>query len=52
MAGGGQEGGLRSGTENMAGVAALGAVLAALEDGHTFASPPRWPGTARAWPRR
>jgi len=37
MAGGGQEGGLRSGTENMAGVAALGAVLAALEDGHTFA---------------
>lgn len=39
MAGGGQEGGLRSGTENMAGVAALGAVLAALEDGHTFASP-------------
>ena len=39
MAGGGQEGGLRSGTENMAGVAALGAVLTALEDGHTFASP-------------
>jgi len=34
--GGGQESGLRSGTENMAGVAALGAVLAALEDGTTF----------------
>ena len=39
MAGGGQEGGLRSGTENMAGIAALGAVLAALEDGTTFRSP-------------
>ncbi len=38
MMGGGQEGGLRSGTENMAGVAALGAVLAALEEGATFAS--------------
>ncbi|HSI60313.1 MAG TPA: aminotransferase class V-fold PLP-dependent enzyme [Ideonella sp.] len=36
MAGGGQEGALRSGTENMSGIAALGAVLAALEDGHTF----------------
>jgi cysteine desulfurase len=36
MAGGGQEGGQRAGTENMAGIAALGAVLAALEDGHTF----------------
>ena len=36
MAGGGQEDGQRSGTENMAGVAALGAVLEALEDGHTF----------------
>jgi cysteine sulfinate desulfinase/cysteine desulfurase-like protein/glyoxylase-like metal-dependent hydrolase (beta-lactamase superfamily II)/rhodanese-related sulfurtransferase len=36
MAGGGQEGAMRSGTENMAGVAALGAVLAALEDGGTF----------------
>ena len=36
MAGGGQEGGQRSGTENMAGIAALGAVLAALEDGTTF----------------
>jgi len=38
MIGGGQEGGQRSGTENMAGVAALGAVLAALEDGGTFRS--------------
>lgn len=38
MAGGGQEDGLRSGTENMAGIAALGAVLAALEDGATFRS--------------
>ncbi|MEG2030781.1 MAG: aminotransferase class V-fold PLP-dependent enzyme [Janthinobacterium sp.] len=36
MMGGGQETGLRSGTENMAGIAALGAVLAALEDGQTF----------------
>lgn len=36
MAGGGQEGALRSGTENMSGIAALGAVLEALEDGHTF----------------
>ena len=36
MAGGGQEAAQRSGTENMAGVAALGAVLAALEDGGTF----------------
>jgi len=34
--GGGQESGLRSGTENMAGIAALGAVLAALEQGGTF----------------
>ncbi|MES2743284.1 MAG: aminotransferase class V-fold PLP-dependent enzyme [Pseudomonadota bacterium] len=38
MMGGGQENGLRSGTENMAGVAALGAVLAALEEGVGFAS--------------
>jgi cysteine sulfinate desulfinase/cysteine desulfurase-like protein/rhodanese-related sulfurtransferase len=38
MIGGGQEGGQRSGTENMAGIAALGAVLAALEDGGTFRS--------------
>lgn len=33
MAGGGQEGGMRSGTENMAGVAAFGAVLQALLQG-------------------
>ena len=38
MTGGGQEFGLRSGTENMAGIAALGAVLTALEDGVTFHS--------------
>jgi cysteine desulfurase len=38
MIGGGQEGGQRSGTENMAGIAALGAVLAALEEGTTFRS--------------
>jgi rhodanese-related sulfurtransferase len=38
MKGGGQEAGDRSGTENMAGIAALGAVLAALEDGGTFRS--------------
>ncbi|MDQ2820450.1 MAG: aminotransferase class V-fold PLP-dependent enzyme [Pseudomonadota bacterium] len=36
IAGGGQEEGQRSGTENMAGIAALGAVLAALEEGGTF----------------
>lgn len=36
LAGGGQEGSLRSGTENMSGIAALGAVLAALEDGQSF----------------
>jgi cysteine sulfinate desulfinase/cysteine desulfurase-like protein/rhodanese-related sulfurtransferase len=36
--GGGQEAGQRSGTENMAGIAALGAVLAALEEGGTFRS--------------
>jgi cysteine desulfurase len=36
MAGGGQEDSLRSGTENMSGIAALGAVLAALEEGFTF----------------
>jgi cysteine sulfinate desulfinase/cysteine desulfurase-like protein/rhodanese-related sulfurtransferase len=36
--GGGQEAGQRSGTENMAGIAALGAVLAALEEGATFRS--------------
>jgi len=38
MIGGGQEAGQRSGTENMAGIAALGAVLAALEEGDTFRS--------------
>ena len=38
MAGGGQEGGRRSGTENMPGVAALGAVLSALQQGDTFCS--------------
>jgi cysteine sulfinate desulfinase/cysteine desulfurase-like protein/rhodanese-related sulfurtransferase len=38
MIGGGQESGQRSGTENMAGIAALGAVLAALEEGTTFRS--------------
>ena len=37
LAGGGQEGALRAGTENMAGIAALGAVLQALQDGATFA---------------
>jgi cysteine desulfurase len=36
ITGGGQEGGQRSGTENMAGIAALGAVLKALEEGTTF----------------
>lgn len=41
MAGGGQEGALRSGTENMSGIAALGAVLEALEqqqEGGSFRS--------------
>jgi cysteine desulfurase len=38
LIGGGQEGGQRAGTENMAGIAALGAVLAALEEGGTFRS--------------
>jgi len=38
MVGGGQEAGLRSGTENMAGIAALGAVLAESEGGTTFRS--------------
>ena len=36
MVGGGQESGQRAGTENMAGIAALGAVLAALEGGMEF----------------
>lgn len=39
MAGGGQEGALRSGTENMPGIAALGAVLKLLETGDLFKSP-------------
>jgi len=39
LAGGGQEGSLRSGTENMAGIAALDAVLAALESPEVFAPP-------------
>jgi cysteine desulfurase len=38
MCGGGQEAGQRSGTENMAGIAALGAVLRALEEGRSFRS--------------
>ena len=38
MAGGGQEDGLRSGTENMPGIAAFGAVLQALQQRQTFAS--------------
>jgi cysteine sulfinate desulfinase/cysteine desulfurase-like protein/rhodanese-related sulfurtransferase len=37
MVGGGQEDGLRSGTENMPGIGALGAVLQALQNGQTFA---------------
>ena len=39
MVGGGQEGALRAGTENMAGIAAFGAVLVALEEGTTLRSP-------------
>ena len=38
MVGGGQEAGLRGGTENMPGIAALGAVLQALLAGQGFAS--------------
>ncbi|MBS0341708.1 MAG: aminotransferase class V-fold PLP-dependent enzyme [Proteobacteria bacterium] len=41
LTGGGQEGALRAGTENMAGIAALGAVLSALEGGGVFASAER-----------
>jgi cysteine desulfurase len=37
IVGGGQEDAQRSGTENMVGIAALGAVLKALEEGGTFA---------------
>jgi cysteine desulfurase len=37
IAGGGQEAGLRSGTENMTGIAAVGAVLEAYESGAVFA---------------
>ncbi len=40
LAGGGQESALRSGTENMSGIAALGAVLAALEEGRDFRDGP------------
>ena len=36
LAGGGQEAAQRGGTENMAGIAAFGAVLAALAAGHVF----------------
>ena len=36
LAGGGQESSLRSGTENVSGIAALGAVLDALADGKSF----------------
>ncbi len=39
LAGGGQEQGNRSGTENMAGIAALASVLEALEDGYSFRQP-------------
>jgi cysteine sulfinate desulfinase/cysteine desulfurase-like protein/rhodanese-related sulfurtransferase len=39
MCGGGQEAGQRSGTENMAGIAAFGAVLGALEEGGAFRTP-------------
>jgi rhodanese-related sulfurtransferase len=37
MAGGGQEGGMRSGTENMAGIAAFGAVMKECLQGSSFA---------------
>lgn len=39
LTGGGQEGGLRGGTENIAGIAALGAVLYAMEAGGVFQTP-------------
>lgn len=40
QAGGGQESALRAGTENMPGIAALGAVLQALEEGQALADAP------------
>jgi cysteine desulfurase len=53
MIGGGQEAGQRSGTENMAGIAAFGAVLAALEEGGTFRSHAQMESPcANAWPAR
>jgi len=48
LAGGGQEGALRAGTENMAAIAALGAVLEALDDATTFADRPRSQRVARS----
>lgn len=39
LTGGGQEGGRRGGTENIAGIAALGAVLRAMEGGAVFQAP-------------
>lgn len=39
LTGGGQEGGLRGGTENIAGIAALGAALRAWESGNVFQAP-------------
>ncbi|MGC3986580.1 MAG: aminotransferase class V-fold PLP-dependent enzyme [Pseudorhodoferax sp.] len=51
LAGGGQEAGLRSGTENTAGIAALGAVLEAVARGGVFRTgAERRPG-ATAWQR-
>ncbi|WP_308622039.1 aminotransferase class V-fold PLP-dependent enzyme [Massilia sp. Se16.2.3] len=50
ICGGGQEAGQRSGTENMAGIAALGAVLRALEEGAARSRRrPSWRLRARAW---
>ncbi|TXF97866.1 aminotransferase class V-fold PLP-dependent enzyme [Massilia arenae] len=48
ICGGGQEDNQRSGTENMAGIAALGAVLEALERGDTFLGH----GALQAWRAR
>ncbi|MBS7779397.1 aminotransferase class V-fold PLP-dependent enzyme [Acidovorax sp. CCYZU-2555] len=39
LTGGGQESGLRGGTENIAGIAALGAVLRSMEAGNVFQTP-------------